>query len=247
MSAAAPVPADAVPVDPAPGGAIPVAPPGPAAPDGPPVAAAARPRGRRARRWLGLAAVAGVVALMVVAWPVSLGGRASYVIVNGHSMDPTFHLGDLAVGWPTGSYHRGEVVMFRIAKGRTGAGQVVIHRIVGGDARHGFLTKGDNNHYLDPWRTRPADILGRQRMLVPQLGPVVEWVRAPIVVALLFGLLAAWVMLGRRAETETEPASEAGAAPAAGDGGDDRADRAGSAPGAVADGAVPAGTLPEPA
>ncbi|MBV9368836.1 MAG: hypothetical protein JO074_03325, partial [Frankiales bacterium] len=49
-------------------------------------------QGVRSAGWVLLIAALGLLAMM---WPQSLGGDVAYVRVDGHSMDPTLHLGDL--------------------------------------------------------------------------------------------------------------------------------------------------------
>ena len=58
-----------------------------------------------------------------------LGGPASYVIVSGHSMEPTLYTGDLVVVHQRDEYSVGDMVAFEIE-----GGSQVIHRIVGGSA-----------------------------------------------------------------------------------------------------------------
>jgi signal peptidase len=120
---------------------------------------------------------------MFVTWPQTLGGRIAYVMVSGHSMEPTMHLGDLAVIRSGSSYHRGEIVAYRVPKGQVGEGALVIHRIVGGDARRGFVTRGDNNDYVDPWRPHPGDIVGTRFALLPRAASLFERLRGPLPLA----------------------------------------------------------------
>src|SRR3954447_9111211 len=76
--------------------------------------------------------------------PQSLGGPAGYVLVSGHSMLPRYHTGDLVLVERRHSYHVGQVIAYRVPKGDAMAGAQVIHRIIGGDARRGFVVQGDN-------------------------------------------------------------------------------------------------------
>jgi hypothetical protein len=46
----------------------------------------------------------------------------------------------------------------------------VIHRVVGGDATDGWITRGDNRDTPDIWRPRAGDIVGTVRGIVPQGG-----------------------------------------------------------------------------
>jgi hypothetical protein len=52
----------------------------------------------------------------------------------------------------------------------------VLHRIVRRDGDR-FVTKGDNNTFLDPDHPGTGDILGSKWLLVPQGGTVVAWLR----------------------------------------------------------------------
>jgi signal peptidase I len=117
----------------------------------------------------------GVLIATVAGWtvflrPKMLGGPAAYVIVSGHSMEPTLHTGDFVLALRQESYGKGDVIAYRIEKGQAGAGTLVIHRIVGGSATDGYMTEGDNRRYRDPWRPKPSEIAGKMRLQVPHLG-----------------------------------------------------------------------------
>src|SRR5438477_6166831 len=106
---------------------------------------AVRPRLPHGKAIAFLAAQLGLLAVLL--WfclPQSLGGRAGWVLVSGTSMLPHLHTGDLVLVEHESSYHVGEVIAYRVPKGQVGAGHVVIHRIVGGNGRTGWRTKGDN-------------------------------------------------------------------------------------------------------
>jgi signal peptidase I len=67
------------------------------------------------------------------------------VIVNGISMEPGFHKGDLVIILAADSYHVGDIVAYR----HPDIGPI-IHRIVEQkDDR--FVLRGDNNSWLDSY------------------------------------------------------------------------------------------------
>ena len=152
-------------------------------------------RSRPARLALTGATVALVVAWVLLLRPQLLGGPASYVIVSGHSMEPALQTGDLVLALERSSYRVGDVVAFRIPKGDPGAGALVIHRITGGSARTGYVTRGDNRDGPDEWRPKPADVLGKRVFAVPRVGLLFGWVQTPFGFALAAGL-AAFLFVG---------------------------------------------------
>jgi len=136
--------------------------------------------------------------------PQSLGGPAGYVLVSGHSMNPLYHTGDMIVVERRSHYRVGEIVAYHVPKGDPMAGAQVIHRIVGGDATHGFVVQGDNRTAPDVWRPKPKDIVGSAALQIPQAVVVLQYLRSP----LLLGLLAAsfvFVHLLGGAKTERRP------------------------------------------
>jgi signal peptidase I len=117
--------------------------------------------------------------------PQSLGGNAGYVLVSGQSMEPRYHTGDLVLVEKHASYHAGELIAYRVPEGDPMAGAQVIHRIIGGDAKHGFIVRGDNRTAPDVWRPTPEDIVGAKALRMPGAIVVLQFLRAPIFLAIL--------------------------------------------------------------
>ena len=65
------------------------------------------------------------------------------------------------------------------------AGAQVIHRIIGGDAKQGFIVRGDNRTAPDVWRPKPQDIVGAKALRLPGAIVVLQFLRAPLFLALL--------------------------------------------------------------
>ena len=152
---------------------------------------------RRMRKLVVLEAfvIAVGIAALVLGRAGFVGSPLSYVVVAGHSMQPTLHLGDVVVLGRSSSYRKGEVVAYKVPAGGPGAGLMVIHRIVGGNPRDGYVMRGDNKQFNDPWRPRPRDVVGRELFVVPKLGLAIRYVRSPLGFAALAGLLTMTIML----------------------------------------------------
>jgi signal peptidase len=125
-----------------------------------------------------------------------VGSPLSYVVVSGHSMEPTFHLGDVVVLRQAASYHKGEVLGYRVPAGGPGAGLIIIHRVIGGNARDGYVMRGDNKEFADPWRPRPGDVVGQEALMVPKIGLAIRYIRSPLGFAVLAGLITITIALG---------------------------------------------------
>ena len=142
--------------------------------------------------------------------PQSLHGPAAYVLVSGKSMEPLYHTGDLILVRSRDTYKVGDIVAYRVPKGDAMAGSQVIHRIIGGNATHGFIVQGDNRTAADVWRPKPSDIVGSAWVRIPQAVVVLQYLRSP----LLLGLLAAsfvfvFLLSAGKKEPEAEPAPPA--------------------------------------
>lgn len=138
-----------------------------------------------------LAVIAAQLALVAtVLWfglPQSLGGRAGWVVISGTSMLPHMHTGDLALVERQSSYHVGEVVAYRVPKGQVGAGYEVIHRIIGGNSRTGWIVQGDNRTLPDIWRPKDSDIVGARLFHVPKAYLFLRFLHTPLLLGLLAG------------------------------------------------------------
>lgn len=141
---------------------------------------------RGARRLAGVLIALGWLVLR----PGDLGGPLTYAVVAGGSMAPALVDGDLIVLVRADAYVLGDVVGYR----PSGAQGLIVHRIVGGDAR-GFELRGDARSTADADRPGAADLVGRVVLVVPHGRRVVLFSRA-----LLPGVIAALVVLlvGRR-------------------------------------------------
>jgi signal peptidase len=158
------------------------------------------------RRTVSAVVVVAGLAVIALFWPHSLGGKVAYVRVDGHSMDPTYHMGDMAVVRKQSSYRVGDPVAYKIPKGEFGAGALVIHRLVGGNGSTGYVTKGDNKKVVDPWHPRTQDILGRVRFDVPGAGTRLAQLNKPVYLGgLVAGLTVLVMLLPSRKREEPEP------------------------------------------
>jgi hypothetical protein len=122
-------------------------------------------------------------------------------------MEPGFSTGDLALLRPSSAYDVGDVVAYRSESLDT----TVMHRIVSGDAE-GFVTRGDNNDWLDEDRPSDGEILGELFLRVPQGGKALGAVRNPAALgAATIAGLAAFAAVARprrrhRARSRRRPA-----------------------------------------
>jgi signal peptidase len=146
-----------------------------------------------------LSAASGFLTIMAIwatfFWPSSLGGPASYVVVQGTSMQPGLHTGDLVITRRASSYHVGEAVAFKVDGGQ------VIHRLYSGSPQSGFTTKGDNRQQPDPWRIRSSAIIGQELIKIPHAGTALVGFRQPI--PLVLGL-AGLAVLSARTSTRSK-------------------------------------------
>ncbi len=143
---------------------------------------------KQSQRWssifINLILFAGLVVVWIAFAPAKIGGQASYVMVNGISMEPNYHTGDLVIVRKAQTYQIGDVVTYRDAK----MGAYVIHRIIG--IQQGMFTiKGDNNSWIDAYHPTYDEIVGKQWILAPRLGRVMLWFRSPINLSLTAVLL----------------------------------------------------------
>lgn len=127
-------------------------------------------------------------ALWIAFAPLQFGGQAGYVIVNGISMEPGFHKGDLVILRQAESYQVGDVVTYR----HPTIGPV-IHRIIAFDLDR-FVFKGDNNSWVDSYHPTGAELMGRLWIHLPGLGRWVEHLREPRAAAALAGLVGVVIM-----------------------------------------------------
>lgn len=117
--------------------------------------------------------------------PAVLGGPATFAIVDGRSMEPSYNYGDLVVARKAPGYEAGDVVVFPSTNGR-----VIIHRIVDGNAIDGWRTRGDNNDSDDRWILPNDGILGKKWFSVPEVGHALLWTqRHPWIFASGIGVL----------------------------------------------------------
>ena len=131
--------------------------------------------------------------LLVLVWilfaPVQIGGQAFYVIVNGNSMEPVFHLGDLVVVRTAADYNVGDIVVYKYP----GIGSV-IHRIINVDGNT-FQMKGDNNSWVDGYQPVKQDIVGKYWFVIRGVGKWIKVINSPWIIAIITGIICLLVGL----------------------------------------------------
>ena len=135
------------------------------------------------------------LALLAAAWlflaPGQLGGATRYAVVEGASMEPKLHRGDLVVVRAGARPVVGDVVLYRDPR----LGVRVLHRVIG---RHGnrLVLKGDANNFVDDPRPGPHDVVGSLWFSIPRAGSALLWLREPLHAALLAFVLTLVVLAG---------------------------------------------------
>jgi signal peptidase I len=168
-----------------------------------------RPRAfRRVTAW-------GLLVLMVLGWwaflrPASMGGPLTFITVSGVSMEPRLHTDDLAVMYQRDSYAAGDVVAFRSSAlpDQPAEGAFVIHRIKGGNGADGFVMRGDNNDWDDPWTPTTDEVAGEMIFSVPGAGAAMRWITQPFNLASIAAAVTAALIAaggsGRKHDSEVD-------------------------------------------
>ncbi len=150
--------------------------------------------------------VLAIAALLGAGWwvlaPTQLGGRTSYAIVVGNSMEPSLERGDFAIARARSSYAPGDVVLFR--DGPTG--KRFLHRIVRIQGER-LVTKGDHNPFVDPTKPTLDDVEGELAVTLPGVGTAVEWLVQPVNLAVLLFVLVFVALAGGREVSRRRPYS----------------------------------------
>ena len=138
-----------------------------------------------------------LASFLALMWPVRFGGSTDFIIVSGHSMERTYHTGDLVITKERPSYGVGDVVVYRIPGEGAGAGREIVHRLRERLPDGRFLVRGDNNRTDDPWAITTDQIVGAKWLMVAKGGIFLGFLRSILMVAVLFGVLVAWVFWPR--------------------------------------------------
>ncbi|WP_062213354.1 signal peptidase I [Demequina oxidasica] len=183
--------------------------------------------GFTSRRWFRvLKSVLAWGLLLVVAffiWPSNLGGGTTSIVVNGRSMEPTYHTGDI-VAARKGDPQIGDVVVYSTPEL---SGGKIVHRIIGGDGETGWDIQGDNNDFVDPFHPTNDEVLGIAKLHFPAVGKIAGILSSPLVWGSML-LIAFGLVIWPSKECPELPEGEAG------DGGhDSTADDAGASEGSA--------------
>ena len=147
--------------------------------------------------------LAGLVAagLVVAGWPAVLGGVTTCADVQGHSMDPTYHEGDMIIARKTNTVNVGDIVVYKVPPGYPHSGVDVVHRVAGGSLDGGLIMRGDHNPVDDPSHPTRDDVIGVVKVHVPWVGHVLRVLRTPAFLAASFIGLILELVWPRRTRT----------------------------------------------
>jgi signal peptidase I len=151
-------------------------------------------------------AVIAIVATVVMGLPLyTQTSNYPLAIVQGNSMYPTLHNGDLEIFAkpPQGTIANGTIIVF--VQSETGVTAldslirpVVIHRIVGtvvqANGEVYYRTKGDNNAYVDPQLVEASHVLGVPIVKIPQGGILILFFESPEGLIALIGMISLYYL-----------------------------------------------------
>jgi signal peptidase I len=163
-------------------------------------------KGHPIRRRILLGAGAGLL-ILAVALPV-LARTSTYplAVVDGNSMYPTLHDGDLVFFTaPSGPVQNGTIIAF--VQQRSGIPAfdsllqpVLIHRVVSiahePDGQPYYQTKGDNNEAPDPFVTDASNVLGVPSLVIPYAGFPFIFLKSPYGMVTITAMISLWFFTG---------------------------------------------------
>lgn len=139
--------------------------------------------------------------------PVQAGGQSSFSVVDGISMNPKLHAGDLVVSRTASTYRVGDAVLYQ--------NQIlhrdVLHRIlkIQGDR---YYFKGDNNDFVDPGYATRDQLVGKLWFSVPNAGAALTWIGKPLHSGLIAAVVTLLLLLGTGRATKRRKRRRASAA-----------------------------------
>lgn len=142
-------------------------------------------------------------------WPASLGGSAQFIVVQGDSMEPRYHVGDVVMVKSHDHPHVGDVIVFSVPDGEPGEGMLVVHRVHSIRPDGSYETKGDNRAMPDNWTVRSKNILGVPQVTLPKFGRAVGIVANPFIVGGAAGVLTMVFLWPKRKDLHLPHAHDA--------------------------------------
>lgn len=109
--------------------------------------------------------------------------------VRSNSMYPLFERSDMLLIKPIAkndSIKTGDIIVFKVAEGNLSSKGWIVHRIISGDEKDGFITKGDANDYTDQesggtgpiqkeWIASKVLTIGSKPLKIPLIGYLPLW------------------------------------------------------------------------
>jgi len=140
--------------------------------------------------------------LIFSAFPIS--GNYKILIIYSGSMEPAIKMGSLVLVKPADEYKIGEVITF---KSPANPKELITHRIFDIEIRGGkmaYITKGDANEEPDQRKISKGEIMGKVLFSVPYLGFALNFVKQPLVLALIIIIPAAIIIYDEMKKIQRE-------------------------------------------
>lgn len=118
--------------------------------------------------------------------PANLGGSVTVAVTRGISMEPMFSQGDMVFVRQAAQVRPGDVILYRSAD----TGHRILHRVLSTDGSR-FITKGDNNDWLDTDDPTMAEIDGIYWFHIAGAGGLAARLQSPMASAAFGGVLLA--------------------------------------------------------
>jgi signal peptidase len=141
-------------------------------------------------------------------WPASLGGSTRFIVVQGESMEPRYHIGDVVMVKANDHPHIGDIIVFSVPEGEPGEGMLVVHRVHSVRPDGTYETKGDNRAMPDNWNVRSKDILGVPQLTLPKFGRMIGIFANPYLVGGAAGGLTVMFLWPKRKDQTAGPSDD---------------------------------------